>query len=167
MSSSSLSEKTARGFQPPHNTQFSVFLQNRVGQLLELVHLFEGQSITLAGLSIVDSADHAVVRVVTSNSDLARRLLQRYGMASSEAEVLAVELPEATSLTNLCRCLLAAEVNIHYAYPLLVHPRGLPAVVLHTDDILLSGQICQRKLFTLLAENDMGGNAPRDTPGTP
>ena len=59
---------------------------------------------------------------------------------------------------------MAAELSIHYAYPLLVRPRGLPAIAIHTDDPLLSAQILRRKLFTLLAENDLGDNAPRNTP---
>lgn len=167
MSASSFSAETAQCYEPPRNIQFSVFLDNRVGKLLDLAEVFQGQYLTVAGLSVVDSTDHAVVRLLTSRSELARRLLARQHLPCSEAEVLVVELGEGKTLTSLCHTLLTAELNIHYAYPLLVHPRGLPALVLYTDDLLLSAHVLRRKLFTLLAENDLGGNASRGTPGDP
>lgn len=159
---------TARQFEPPRNTQFSVFLDNRVGRLLDLLEVFEGASqIKLAGLSVVDSADHAVVRILTSRAELARRLLNRCGHTFSEIDVIAVELPDDFALLKVCESLLGAELNIHYAYPLLVRPRGLPVVALHTDDTTLAGQLLRRRHFTVLAENDLGDNAPGSLPGTP
>ncbi|MEX0886266.1 MAG: hypothetical protein WD009_07495 [Phycisphaeraceae bacterium] len=167
MAQAPVSDQTTFGFEPPRNTQFSVFLTNRVGQLLDLVEVFDNQTVVLAGLSVVDSTDHAVVRILTSRAELTRRLLARHELPASEAEVLVVELGQGRTLAGICESLLVAEVNIHYGYPLLVHPRGLPTIALHTDDILLSGHILRRKHFTLLGENDLGGNASRGTPGTP
>ncbi len=167
MTQAPVETKPAGAFEPPRNRQFSVFLDNRVGKLLDLLEIFEGQMLALAGLSVLDSANHAVVRVLTSNADLARRLLGRHDLPFSECDVLAVELGEGRGLAMMSRLLLAAELNIHYAYPLLVRPRGLPAIVLACDDPVLAGQILRRKHFTLLAENDMGDNASRSTPGGP
>lgn len=167
MSQMPVSDQTARGYEPPRNTQFSVFVDNKVGRLLEVIEVFHGKPLVLAGLSVVDSADHAVVRLITSHGDLARRLLERHQLPFSEVSILAVELGQGKTLPEMCRCLLAAELSIHYAYPLLVRPRGLPAIAIHTDDPVLCGQILRRKLFTLLAENDLGDNAPRNTPGGP
>ncbi len=167
MSQTPVSEQTARGFEAPRNTQFSVFVDNRVGRLLEVIEVFHGKPLVLAGLCVVDSADHAVVRLMTSHADLARRLLERHQLPFSEVNILAVELGEGKTLPEMCRCLLAAELGIHYAYPLLVRPRGLPAIAIHTDDPQLSAQILRRKLFTLLAENDLGDNSSRSTPGNP
>ena len=167
MTQAPVETKPAGAFEPPRNRQFSVFLDNRVGKLLDLLDVFEGQMLALAGLSVLDSANHAVVRVLTSNSDLAQRLLRRHELPFSECDVLAVELGEGRGLAMMSRLLLAAELNIHYAYPLLVRPRGLPAIVLACDDPVLAGQILRRKHFTLLAENDMGDNASRSTPGGP
>ena len=158
---------TTRGYEPPRNTQFSVFLDNRVGRLSDLLETFDGHALTLAGLSVVDSADHAVVRLLTSKADLARRLLNRNEHPFSEVEVVAVELADSADLLRVCECLLHAELNIHYAYPLLVRPRGYPVVALHTDDTTLAGNLLRRHHFYVLAENDLGDNAPGSTPGTP
>lgn len=149
-------------FEPPSNTQFSVFLDNRVGKLLELVKLFEGDEPRLAAMSVVDSADHAVVRIVTSKADLTRSLLKRHNMPFSEISILLVELDEEHTLTRLCQALLSVELNIHYAYPLMSHPRGRAAIALQTDDLTVSTQVLIKRMFMLLGENDLGSNA---TPG--
>ncbi len=146
---------TMQGYEPPFNTQFSVFLANRCGKLLELVEIFDDEELDVVALSVVDSADHAVVRLVTSRSDLARKLLRQHGMPFSEAEILVVELRPGRSLAQMCMFLLSAELNIHFAYPLMMRPHGVCAIALHTDDQLLAGQILRRKMFTLLGENDM------------
>lgn len=161
-----IAEQISPRFQPPYNAQFSIFLDMRVGKLLELLEVFEGHALTLAAMSVIDATDHAVVRVLTSRSILARQLLQRHQLPYAEADVLVVELPTSQSMVELSTCLLNAELNIHYVYPLLVRPRGHAAVALHVDDHVLAGQILRRQLFTLLGENDLGDNATGSDPAT-
>ena len=56
--------QTAQGYCPPTVRQFSVFLENKVGKLFELVHLFdEAPDVHLCALSVLESSDHAVVRM--------------------------------------------------------------------------------------------------------
>lgn len=165
MSQAPIGSETNLGYEPPRNTQFSVFLDNRVGKLLELVQIFEGQALQLVGISVNDSADHAVVRVVTSRGELARRLLIRNNMPFSEDEILVVEFNRHQSLAKLCSSLLAAELNINYAFPLLVQPHGLPTAALRCDDLVLATQILLRKQFVLLGENDLGENATNSDSG--
>ena len=148
-------EQTARGYEPPINTQFSVFLDNRVGKLAELIEIFDGQAIQVVALSIVDSTDHAVIRLVTTDGHQARQLLRSHGFPYSEADILVVELSAGQTLTSMCRYLLAAEINIQYAYTLMVRPHGAAAIALHTDDQILASQILQRKGFCLLGERDL------------
>ncbi len=159
-----IEELTTHGFLPPCTTQFSVFLDNRVGKLLELLEVFEGQALTLAGLSVLDTTDHAVVRIITSNAALARRLLQRHNLPYSEVDVIVAELPELSTFTRMCIALFSAEISVNYTYPLLVQPRGHAAVAIHVDDRTLAGQILRRKMFTLLEENDLGDNATGSDP---
>lgn len=161
-----LSEPASR-YEPVRNTQFSVFLENRVGKMLELLEVFEGQSLTLAALAVSDAADHAVVRVLTSNAALARRLLDRAELPFSEIDVVVVETNRAQTFRDACKALLHAEVNLHYSYPLSVQPRGRPAMVIYTDDNTLAAQLLRRKLFTLLGENDLGDNRTGSAPDDP
>jgi hypothetical protein len=56
---------------------------------------------------------------------------------------------------QICGALLAAEINIHYAYPLLLSPKG-PAIALYVDDRTLAAQLFMRKGFTIIGESDLG-----------
>ncbi len=165
MVGSATEEQLGRSYQPPLNVQFSVFLDMRVGRMLELLETFQGHALELAALSVVDATDHAVVRVLTSRSELARRLLERHDLPYSEANVIVTEVTRQQTLGDVCTALLNAELNIHYMYPLIVRPRGHAAIALHVDDYILAGQVLRRQHFTLLAENDFGDNATGSDPG--
>ncbi|MEM6749050.1 MAG: acetolactate synthase [Planctomycetota bacterium] len=158
---------TTSGYEPPRNVQFSVFLHNRVGGMLELLKALRAEALTVAGFSILDSTGHAVVRVLTSRSELARRLLQRHNLPFSEADVLCVELYDEPQLPLIFDPLLHAELNLHYAYALLVRPRGRPIVACCCDDVVLAGQIIRKRGFTLMGENDLGENATGGAEGMP
>jgi len=148
-------DATMQGYVPPSNTQFSVFLDNRCGKLLELLEVFDDRQIGLAALNVVESADCAIARLLTADSDLARQALRDNALSFSESSVLVVELSGDATLNRLCRSLLGAELNIHAAYPLMVRHRGTPTVVLHCDDMYLAGQILCGKHFNLLGEGDL------------
>lgn len=144
------------GFELTRIRQFTVFLDNRVGRLGMLVRALEEGSARIVGLAIEESADSALVRIICAEPDLSRDLLQREGFAFGESELLAVELPRGSKhpVVGICSALLAAEINIHYAYPLLVRPSG-PALALYVEDPTLAAQLLIKKGFTLLGESDL------------
>ncbi|HWE04327.1 MAG TPA: hypothetical protein VG326_18120 [Tepidisphaeraceae bacterium] len=145
------------GFELTRVRQFTVFLENRVGRLTMLMRALE-EGDRIVALSIEESAEAALVRVITGDADMGRDALRQAGFCFGESEVLAVELPPSLRtrqpLIAVCAALLGAEINIHYIYPLLVRPNG-PAVVLYVDDPTLSAQILIRKGFTLIGESDL------------
>jgi hypothetical protein len=145
------------GFELTRVRQFTVFLENRVGRLQMLMRsLEEGDHV--CAISIEESADAALVRVICADPEQGRDGLRQAGFSFSESEVLAVELPprlrSRQPIIAICSALLAAEINIHYVYPLLVRPSG-PALVLYVDDPTLAAQLLIRKGFTLLGESDL------------
>jgi hypothetical protein len=154
--SQSTSYQTARGYSPPTVRQFGVFLENKDGQLLHLVRLFdETPNIHLCAISVLESADYAVVRIIPNNADAARVLLRDAGLSFSESELLIVELRDHHTLTSMCVYLLGAELNIRFAYPLMLRPSGAPTIALAVDDQTLAGQVLRQKNFTLLGEEDL------------
>ena len=148
--------KTAEGFAPPSVRQFSVFLENKPGRLLDLVRLFDEEPrLHLNAFSVVEASDHAVVRLVTNDSDATRKLLRECSVPFSESDLLIVELIEPHTLSSMCLYLLGAELNIRFAYPLMLRADGAPTIALKVDDQVLAGQILARKRFTLLGEGDL------------
>ena len=154
--SSAIPIPTEQGYSPPAVRQFAVFLDNKVGKLLELLKLFEDDSmVNVAALSVMDSSDHAVVRMIFSNADAARHLLRKNNYTFSELDLIVVQIGQGQSLTKLCLHLLGAELNIRFVYPVLMRAASEPCVALAVDDTYLAGQILLRKRFTLLGEDDL------------
>lgn len=147
---------TMRGRNYPSIRQFTVFLENRVGQLLEVVRRFEGSTVRIVALSITDSAECAFVRFLLSHPEEGREILERAGLAIIESDLIGVELPEGPQpLLQICTALLQAEVNIVQAYPLLVRPRGRPAVALMVDNIDAGLETLGAKGFSMITEADL------------
>jgi hypothetical protein len=144
------------GFDRTQVTQFTIFLENRVGRLNPLVRLLEEAVGRINALSIEESADSALVRVICANPEDARSALKEAGFGFSETDLLAVELPkdDHKPLSSICTALLSAEINIHSAYPLLARPHG-PALALYVDDPVLAARILIRKGFTIISESDL------------
>ena len=149
--------ETTQGYSVPSVRQFSVFLENRVGRLLDLIRHFDDAShVHVAGLNVIDSSDHAVIRMIPDNADGARVLLKDFGIAFSEIDVIVAVIDESHSLADLCLYLLGAELNILFIYSLLQQPTvGDSIIVVTTDDLTLSGQLLLKKGFTLLGEADL------------
>lgn len=148
--------QTMRGRDYPAIRQFTVFLENRVGQLLEVVRRFEGSKVRIVALSINDSSECAFVRFLLSHPEQGREILERAGLALIETDLIGLELPDGPQpLLQVCTALLQAEVNIIQAYPLLMRPHGLPAVALMVDNIEMAQETLNSKNFRMLTENDL------------
>lgn len=147
---------TMRGRDYPTIRQFTVFLENRVGQLLEVVRRFEGSRVRIVALSIADSTECAFVRFLLSHPEQGREILERAGLALIESDLIGVELPGGPQpLLRICTALLQAEINITQVYPLLVRPNGRPAVALMVDSIEMAMETLASKNFTMITELDL------------
>lgn len=137
--------------------QFSVFLENRVGRLLDLLRHFDDAShVHVVGLNVIDSSDHAVIRMIPDNADAARLMLHDLSISFSELDVIVAMIDDSHSLADLCLYLLGAELNIHFIYSLIKQPIvGDSLVAIAIDDLMLGGQLLVKKGFTLLGEADL------------
>ena len=100
---------TMHGHDYPAIRQFTVFLENRVGQLMDVVRRFEGSNVRIVALTISDSAECALVRFLVSDPEAGREILERAGLAIAESDLIGVELPDNNQpLLRVCTALLAA-----------------------------------------------------------
>ena len=147
---------TMRGRDFPTIRQFTVLLENRVGQLLAVLRRFEGSRVRIVGLSINDTTECALVRFLLSHPEQGREILERAGLATIETDLIGVELPAgAQPLLQVCTALLQAEVNIVQAYPLIVRPHGNAAVALMVDNLEMAMETLNSKGFTMVTEGDL------------
>jgi hypothetical protein len=139
----------------PQVRQFSVFLQNKVGALLEVVKLMNEHNVATLALSIQDSSESSITRMIVSDPDRVSRLFHEHDIAFGECEVLVVELKEAADLAKVLSTLLMAEVNIIFSYPLLIRPHGRAVLVMHLDDSDCSSAVLQSSGFRILSQADL------------
>lgn len=147
---------TMRGRNYPAIRQFTVFLENRVGRLLEVIRRFEGSPVRIVAVSITENADCSFARLLLSHPEQGREILERAGLAMTESDLIGVELPKGSdALANICTALLQAEVNIIQAYPLLVQPRGNASVALMVDNIEIAQETLAARGFSMITEADL------------
>jgi len=153
--------ETARGRDWPSVRQFNVFLANRVGALVNVFRCFENTDVRILSMTIVDTADCAIIRMVLNDPERAVEIFERAGLMYTESDLLVVQLPEGKQpLLQICKALLSGEVNLHYAYPLLVGPQGLPSLALYVENHELAVETLTAKGFTVFTENDLNDASP-------
>lgn len=151
---------TARGRDWPSVRQYNVFLANRLGALLDLVRVFETTDVRIVALTVVESSDCAIIRIVPSDPERAYEILQRAKLPFTESDLLVVKLPDNDQpLLTICKALLSAEINIRYAYPLMigVGPMGNTAMAFNVEDHESAANFLSQQGFTIFSENDLEG----------
>lgn len=135
---------------------FSVFLDNKVGALLEVVKLLGQHNIVVLALSIQDSAESSICRFVVSDPDRVEFLFEENDIPHSVSEILVTELTEgASDLAAVLASLLKAEVNVLFSYPLLIRPRGRAVLALHVDDNECATSVLRGDGFPVLNQADL------------
>src|SRR6266700_1197297 len=136
--------------------QFSVFLPNKVGAMLEVVKLLNAHATHVVALSVSESTDAAIARIIVSDPERVEELFRENNVAFGVCELMVVELREvATQFIKILATLLMAEVNVHFTYPLLTRPNGRAALAMHVDDSECAASVLQGEGFRLLSQRDI------------
>ena len=156
MALESILPETTQKFDGPRVRQFSVFLKNKVGALLEVVRLLNVHMVEVVALSVQDSTDSSIVRLITSDPEMVEDLFKDHDIAYGICEMVVVEMEEvATDLAKLLASLLAAEVNIFFSYPLMTRPNRRAALALHVEDHECAASVLGGDGFRLLSQADI------------
>ena len=116
--------------------QFNVMLPNKPGALAHLCQKLAATDVNLRAISVVETSEQAVVRMVAQSADLARKVLTEEGAPFSESEVLVVVMPDkAGALGEAAGRLAKAKININYVYSGVGSGKGRAAVVFAVSDI--------------------------------
>lgn len=140
----------------PTVRQQSVFVENRVGQLLRLTRLFAKTDIRILAVSVVHSVDCAIARMILDDPDKAYDVLRDSGFQVSETELIVVSLPHGKrALLETWTALLGAEINIHYTYPLLIQPKGHAAIAVLPDNLEAAITTLRERGFDVIDQQDL------------
>lgn len=140
----------------PTLRQFAVILENRVGSLHQLLRMIEKHDLRVVALSMVDTVEVAIARVMIDNVERARELFELSGFTFFEHDVIGVELPEDEQpMAQICGALVHGEINVNYMYPLMYRHNGRSAVAIHVSDCDQAMHVLKDAGHTLVTENDL------------
>lgn len=150
-----MSDTTIQGREKDPVKQFSVFTANRLGRLHDLISFFGSRSVHVLALTVLDTTDSAILRLVVDDPEQARSLLHEHGFAFTESDLLVVEVDAATELGRLMSALLEAELNVNYLYSFIPHQQGKSLLALSMEDNEVAEQILKKHQFRVLRQSDI------------
>jgi len=124
--------------------QFSVFMVNKPGVLAQVLGEFANIKINITAITMMDSAEHGVMRVVFEEPAKARAILSRLNLSYNETEVLCVNLANrAGALATVAEKLAKGHINIAYAYCTAGASGGRTTGVLKVSDVKKAMKLLQ------------------------
>jgi hypothetical protein len=135
--------------------QFSVFTENRVGRLHELTALLKQNDVHVMAITVLDTVDSAIVRLVVDDPDKARELMVNNDFPYVETSLLAVEITDESELKGVLAALVEAEINLHYIYSFIKRPAGKSALAISVEDADIAAQAIAQRGFQVLSQADI------------
>ena len=115
--------------------QISVFLENRAGQLAEITSVLAENGIDLRAISIAETADYGVLRMIVDDAEKATGILLSHGYILSMTPVTVVAVPDRSGgLAPVLEALAEGNMDVEYMYSLFTHKEGMAYMVFRIND---------------------------------
>ena len=134
--------------------QFVIYAENKVGWLNDFIEMLRMEGIHVMAISVLDTTDSAVIRLVPNYPKETARLLKSRSISFMERNILAVEIEGEDSLQMITQSLLHAEINIHYVYPFLYQPNNKPVLALAMEDADIGEEALAKHRLRILMQDD-------------
>jgi len=116
--------------------QISVFLENKAGRLAEVMRILAEARINIRALSLADTSDFGILRLIVNDNDKAKEVLKAHGFTVGKTDVVAVEVEDRPGgLHKILDVLYRANINVEYMYA-FVQQSGDNAVIIFRFDNL-------------------------------
>lgn len=135
--------------------QFVIYAEHKVGWLNDFVSMLKDENIDILAISVLDTTDSAVIRLIPNYPKDLARLLKSLSISFTERMVLAVELEKENSLQDLTKALLRAEINIHYIYSFMHQPNGKPVVAIAMEDEDTAEDVLRSYQLKILSQDEL------------
>ena len=133
--------------------QLSVFLENKKGTLHEITDVLAKADIDLRSMSIADTSDYGIVRIIANDPDKAKQALEKAGHTANIRSVTAFAVPDCPGgLAKVLSILDANSVDIVYMYALVTRITGKAYAVMRTEDDAKTEKILSDNGIELLDE---------------
>lgn len=116
--------------------QISIFLENKSGRLAEVTDSLAKSGVNLRALSLADTADFGIFRLIVSDTEKAVATLKENGFTISKNDVVAVEVPDRPGgLAGILNTLQGKSINVEYMYAFVQKSEGNAVLIFRFDDI--------------------------------
>lgn len=137
--------------------QITVFLENRTGQLSQITQLLAKQNVDIRAISIAETADYGLARMIVDDSHKASSILLEHGDILSMTPVWAVEVPDRPAgLAELLAVLAEGDVAVEYMYSLFTHRNDYAYMVMRVSDDAKFLSILGQNKIKVMSMDDLG-----------
>lgn len=135
--------------------QLSVFIENREGRLGEVLTALKDSNINIVSLSLADTSDYGMLRMVTCNPEEAKKVLKEKGFSAKLTDVIAVKLEHKVGqLQKVLEVLITANINVEYMYALSTKNEDA-IIVLKTSNAEEAALALQKEGAKFLTSNEI------------
>jgi hypothetical protein len=115
--------------------QISIFLENKSGRLSEVTRILGNNGINIRALSLADTTDFGILRLIVNDSDKANRVLKENGFTVGKTDVIAVEVDDKPGgLATILEILNKENINVEYMYAFVERSRDNAVIIFRFDD---------------------------------
>ncbi len=116
--------------------QISIFIENKSGRLAEVTRALGEVGVSIRALSLADTSDFGILRLIVDKTDLAKTTLKEKGFTVSKTDVVAVEVPDRPlGLYGILQVLDKGEVNVEYMYAFVERCGENAVIIFRFDEI--------------------------------
>lgn len=132
--------------------QLSVFVENKPGRLAEITETLAGASVDIRAISVADTSDFGILRVIVDKPDEAVKALKENGMTVSLTDVIAVGIEDVPgSFAKAVRVLADAGLTIEYMYAFVSRDKGKAYIIIRADNSEQAAEILTESGVHILA----------------
>lgn len=137
--------------------QISIFLENRAGQLAEVTRALADNQIDMRALSIAETADYGVLRLIVDDAEKATQVLHEHGYILSMTPVSVVRVPdEVGGLAPVLEALAKGNMDVEYMYSLFTHKDGMAYMVFRIEDEAKFAELLRPYRIMLAGKEELG-----------
>ena len=136
--------------------QISIFLENKSGRLAEVTAVLAGAGVNIRALSLADTADFGILRVIVNNLDKAKEVLKANGFTVGRTEVVAIEVPDRPGgIAGILKVLDSAGINVEYMYAFVQKSAENAIIIFRFDEVEKAISVLQKAGVRVLSGEEV------------
>ncbi len=138
--------------------QISVFVENKAGRLAEITTLLAEAGVDIRALSVADTNDFGILRLIVNNPDKAEEMLKEHGYTVALTKVLAIGIHDQPGgLAAPMKTLFEHHISVEYMYAFISKSVDTAYVILRVEDNERAAQVLQESGVKLVSEDEVYG----------